>query len=150
MHKLLAMMMLCLALGACGRGADPNANLDRGRVELGGKTYQVEIAQTPEQATHGLMNRTSLAPDAGMLFIFEEESELWFWMKDTLIPLDILFFDSEGQLVRQFVNVPPCKADPCPYYKSQGAARYVLEVNAGLTEGMDPNARLVVGANDDL
>lgn len=69
--------------------------------------------------------------DHGMLFVFPEAQPLTFWMKDTLIPLDMLFFDDAHRLVAIQANAPPCKADPCQVYPSVVPARYVLELNAG-------------------
>lgn len=77
------------------------------------------------------MMRTTLAPDHSMLFAFPYSAPQAFWMKNTLIPLDILFFDAERKLVSVQPNVPPCKADPCPSYPSDAPARYVLELSAG-------------------
>ncbi len=69
--------------------------------------------------------------DHGMLFVFPDSEIRTFWMKNTLIPLDMLFFDSNRRLVTLLHDVPPCKADPCPIYPSTAPARYVLELNAG-------------------
>ena len=80
---------------------------------------------------HGLMDRTSMPADHGMLFVFPSAEPRTFWMKDTLIPLDMLFFDEAHRLVTVHADVPPCKADPCPLYASNAPARYVLELNAG-------------------
>ncbi len=77
------------------------------------------------------MNRTSLAADHSMLFIFTDDEPRAFWMKNTLIPLDILYFDKERKLVSMQLNAQPCKADPCAIYPSDGSARYVLELPAG-------------------
>ena len=99
------------------------------------KTYTlwVEIADdVPEQA-QGLMGRKELGDDQGMLFIFPKEQPLSFWMKNTLIPLDILFFDAEGNLVGVQM-MDPCKEDPCKTYPSQKSAKYALEVSAGFAE----------------
>lgn len=90
----------------------------------------VEIADDPDEQQVGLMNRTELPENQGMLFVFSEPRILTFWMKNTLIPLDVLFFDAEGN----FTNVQtmdPCKADPCATYSSSELARYALEVNGG-------------------
>lgn len=88
----------------------------------------VEIADSDAERQKGLMERASL--EGGMLFVFPQEQELAFWMKDTLIPLDILYFDSRGQFV-SVTTMQPCKADPCTTYPSAGPARFALEVNAG-------------------
>ena len=101
-------------------------------VELGGKRYNVEIANTDAQREKGLMFREQLAADHGMLFVHERQEPLAYWMKNTHIPLDILYFDDARLLVSQQRDVPPCSlGDACPPYPSEAPARYVLELNAG-------------------
>ncbi len=83
----------------------------------------------------GLMFRDQMAADHGMLFIHDREEMQAYWMKNTRIALDILYFDSQRRLVSQQRDVPPCSAgDMCPPYPSGGPARYVLELNAGQAE----------------
>lgn len=96
----------------------------------------MELATDEPSREHGLMMRTTLAPDHSMLFVFPLSAPQAFWMKNTLIPLDILYFDAERRLVSMQTNVPPCKADPCPVYPSNAPARYVLEVPAGTARTM--------------
>lgn len=110
--------------------------LDEVDVELAGHVYQVEVALTPQQHEIGLMHRTRMPKDHGMLFVFPQQELLDFWMKDTKIPLDILYFDQGGLLVKQYRNVPPCVEDPCASYPSQREARYVLELNAGQAQSL--------------
>ena len=101
-------------------------------VELSGQRYQVEIANDDAERARGLMFRDELAAGHGMLFIHDNEEPLAYWMKNTRIPLDILYFDNDLKLVSQQRNVPPCSAgDRCPSYPSDAPARYVLELNAG-------------------
>lgn len=99
---------------------------------------QVEIADTPEEQAKGLMGRTDLREGHGMLFIFEQEQPLSFWMKNTLIPLDILYFSAIGEFVSA-TTMTPCEADPCPSYPSTGPARYALELPAGFLEKNHPD-----------
>ncbi len=104
-------------------------------VELAGERYQVEIAADDATRARGLMFRDTLPDGNGMLFIHDREEPQAFWMKNTRIPLDILYFDSALKLVSQQRNVPPCSAgNACPSYPSQRPARYVLELNAGEAE----------------
>jgi uncharacterized membrane protein (UPF0127 family) len=101
-------------------------------VELAGTRYQVELAQNDETRARGLMFRDQMDTGSGMLFIHDFEEPQAYWMKNTRIPLDILYFDSQRRLVSQQRDVPPCSAgDRCPPYPSFKPARYVLELNAG-------------------
>ncbi len=113
-------------------------------VALHGSSFSVELATDAPSREHGLMKRTSLDQGHGMLFVFAHAGPQGFWMKNTLIPLDILYFDADRRLVSMQQHVPPCKADPCPLYPSAGPARYVLEVSAGTA------ARIGVQAGDQL
>ena len=119
----LATLALAATLPACAAGGPS--------VELQGRRFAVEIADTDATRAHGLMERTQMAADHGMLFVFEDDAPRAFWMKNTKIPLDMLFFDAERRLVSVQHDVPPCIADPCPAYPSGAPARYVLELNAG-------------------
>ena len=96
-------------------------------------TLFVEIADDPPEQERGLMERTELPKDHGMLFIFVEPQPLSFWMKNTLIPLDALFFDAAGHFV-SVQTMTPCTADPCRTYSSRALAQYALEVSAGFAE----------------
>jgi uncharacterized membrane protein (UPF0127 family) len=107
-------------------------------VELKGKRFAVEIADDPAERERGLMFRDDMAADHGMLFIHDAEAPQAYWMKNTKIPLDILYFDHQRKLVSAQLRVPPCSAgDQCPPYPSEGAALYVLELNAGTAESID-------------
>lgn len=125
----LSALMALLACAACA--TSPVAPIDAPSVSLHGQRFSVEVATTPAEQAHGLMDRTSMPASHGMLFVFPEAQPLTFWMKDTLIPLDMLFFDDAHRLVAIHADVPPCKADPCQVYPSVVPARYVLELNAG-------------------
>lgn len=117
-------------------------------VELGGKRYIVEIADDEAERARGLMFREEMAADRGMLFLHEREEPLAYWMKNTKIPLDILYFDTGRHLVAQQRDVPPCTlGDECPPYPSNAPARYVLELNAGQAERLklDKGAELRLG-----
>jgi len=108
--------------------------------------FTVEIARTPQEQGYGLMNRAELGPDRGMIFPFDAPRDASFWMKNTLIPLDIIWLDEDWRIVSIAAAVPPCRADPCPTYPPAGPARYVVEVNAGFTRthGIVRGDRVVV------
>jgi uncharacterized membrane protein (UPF0127 family) len=109
-------------------------------VALNGHRFAVEIADNQEARARGLMFRDSLPADHGMLFIFESAYVQTFWMKNTRIPLDILYFDSNYKLVSVQQRVPPCRSDPCAQYPSTGPAQYVLELNSGMTDKLGAKA----------
>ena len=100
-------------------------------VILNGERFTVELATTPEKQALGLMFRDSMPDDRGMLFLFPSERMRSFWMKNTRIPLDILYFDQDLRLVSVAANARPCRTQRCPGYPSDGPAKYVLELNAG-------------------
>ena len=91
----------------------------------------VEIAKTSAAQQKGLSGRTSLASDHGMLFVFDHEDFWGFWMPDMNFPLDIIWFNSNQQVVFIEQNLPPCTPQNCPVYTPNMKALYVLEVNAG-------------------
>jgi len=95
-----------------------------------GAQLRVEIADTPELRERGLMGRTSLADDAGMVFVWPEDTTSAFWMKDTLMPLSVAFIASDGTVLAM-IDMEPCRADPCPVYDAHVAYRMALEVNKG-------------------
>ena len=95
------------------------------------KCVEVEVVQKEEELRRGLQFRKSLDPDRGMLFIFQKSWPYAFWMKDTLIPLDMIWIDDARKIVYIEHDVPPCATDPCPSYPPKHEALYVLEINAG-------------------
>jgi len=96
-----------------------------------GSSITAELARTDEERARGLMFRKRILPDQGMLFVFEEEELHSFWMKNTLVALDILWLGRDRRIVHIAADVPPCKADPCPSYGPDAPASYVLELKAG-------------------
>lgn len=96
-----------------------------------GAAVAVELATDDDTRQQGLMYRDSLDPLKGMLFIFPSSGDYPFWMKNTIIPLDIVWIDESRKIVHVESNVPPCAADPCPSYPPGGTAKYVLELKAG-------------------
>ncbi len=96
-------------------------------------TFTVEIALTDEEQIRGLQGRDSLQPGSGMLFLYPEATPQAFWMKDVLMPLDIVFADGQGRITEVLEQLPPCLGPVahCPSYRSRSPARYVLEISAG-------------------
>jgi len=98
---------------------------------FGPNCYSVELARTPEERQRGLMLRSSLAKEEGMLFVFEEEGSYSFWMEDTLIPLDMIWIGKDRKISYIAFDVQPCGSAPCPLVSPLAVAQYVLEINAG-------------------
>ena len=93
-----------------------------------------ELAQTEVQWERGLMFRQSMPADSGMLFVFPSEAPQSFWMKNTKIPLDVIFISTAGKIVDIKNNFQPCLTADCPSYTSVASAQYVLEINGGLAQ----------------
>ena len=99
-------------------------------AEIGGEKIELEVAQTPQQQQIGLMFRDSVAPNRGMLFPFEPPRMVSFWMKNVVIPLDMIFI-SEGVIQHIETNVPPCQTTPCPVYGPNVMVDQVIELAGG-------------------
>lgn len=119
------------------------------QIQSGGTTHtlRAEFATTPAQRERGLMYRTSMPEDAGMLFIYPDEQEGGFWMYNTLIPLGIAYADGEG-VIFQITQMEPCEspyASMCPTYPARAPFRYALEVNPGYyaARGIQPGDRIL-------
>jgi uncharacterized membrane protein (UPF0127 family) len=124
-----------LATATLAAAAGAAAALDRGTATLVTRTgpdvtLRVEIARTAADRHRGLMYRRYLAPKAGMVFVFQSDSHGGFWMKNTLIPLDIAYVDRRGKILR-IMTMTPCRRDPCRVYDPGVPYRSALEVNAG-------------------
>jgi uncharacterized membrane protein (UPF0127 family) len=128
----VAVLVTVLALPAA---ALAGTAIDRGTATIttrsGAKVVvQVEIARTSAERQRGLMNRRTLPAKAGMVFVYPQAVSNGFWMKNTLIPLDIAFYDSRGRILR-ILTMQPCRRDPCKVYDPGVSYRAALEVNAG-------------------
>lgn len=99
-------------------------------------TVDAEIASTPASRAKGLMFRESMCENCGMLFVFEKSGIHPFWMKNTRIPLDMIFISENGTIVDIIENATPCpdSAPACPNYMPRAPAKFVLEVNAGFSK----------------
>ncbi|MCS6982908.1 MAG: DUF192 domain-containing protein [Candidatus Absconditabacterales bacterium] len=113
----------------------------------GNRCFLLRYATTPQEREQGLMNVSYLPPNEGMLFDFGEPQITFFWMKNTLIPLDIIRLDDEWTIVGTWLNAQPCPSDTiqCPSQGPGIASRYVLEINAGLIDelGLTGGSRFV-------
>jgi uncharacterized protein len=151
-RRALGALVVFIALSmACGygssddrpRGGDgsklpagaPEFPKDRILIDTGDDSMliDVEVADTEERRQFGLMHRESLPADQGMVFIFFRDTTGPFWMKNTLIPLSIAFFDFDGEILK-IIDMEPCEADPCPTYDPGVSYRGALEVNQGAFE----------------
>lgn len=108
----------------------PQAGLPETDALIAGKRYHLEVASTPKQAEIGLMHRTFLPAGHGMLFQFDAARPVAFWMKNTKIPLDMLFV-REGQVVNIAHQAQPCVDEPCATYPSGSPVDMVIELPAG-------------------
>jgi hypothetical protein len=131
--RFVPLLLLAALLDASGRRKP-----DRfATIYVQDKPLHAEIAATPEARALGLMFRRHLNEDYGMLFVFPVEEIQSFWMKNTLIPLDMIFINGEQLIVDLVHSAQPCAADPCPSYVSACPARYVLEVAGGLARRLN-------------
>ncbi|HUD70903.1 MAG TPA: DUF192 domain-containing protein [Dongiaceae bacterium] len=110
----------------------------------GGRVIAAEIADTREREMYGYMYRPEVPEDEGMVFVYPESGWHSFWMKNTLVPLDILWLDETFRILHMETPAPPCKADPCPSFGPMRASRYVVETRAGTAarEGLKIGDRL--------
>jgi hypothetical protein len=106
---------------------------DQSKVCFEDTCFIVELAIKPRERSRGLMFRDHLDEDKGMLFIHEREGEYSFWMKNVSIPLDIIWINEEKVVVFISENAQPC-SDSCPSIKPSGKAKYVLEINGGISD----------------
>lgn len=125
MKKVFVIFLLVFLIG-CTKNFEKIA-IGNGKEVI---DVDVEIADDDEERVQGLMFRKNLNRDSGMLFVFENEGYQTFWMKNTLIPLDMIFIDKGFEIV-DIKNAVPCEEEPCKLYKSSKPAKYVLEVNSG-------------------
>ncbi|MBZ5587088.1 MAG: DUF192 domain-containing protein [Acidobacteriia bacterium] len=109
-----------------------------------GFRVSLELAVTDQERQNGLMFRDSVPADHGMLFLFDVDSRVAFWMKNTFIPLDMIWLSTSGEVVDVHTHVQPCRFDPCPNYEPSRPGRAVLEVNAGFADahGVRPGSLL--------
>jgi len=148
MQKIASTFVLIAILLA---GCQASGTTARSYVEFEGHRYFVDIADDDQSRARGLMFVDEMADDRGMFFVFRREAPRSFWMRNTRIPLDIIYLDRDLRVVSIAADTPPCRTRQCPSYPSEGPAQYVLELNAGQAEAidLDPGEQLQV-ANIEL
>lgn len=143
-----ALILLVIAVMLAGCGSDEPTGLEgfeTSTITVDGRGLVVAVAASPSQRSQGLMGVTDLGSLDGMLFVFPVDSDGGFWMKNTLIPLDIVFFTADGGFVDS-LTMAPCTEDPCPTYRPGGSYRYALEAPAGDLAFVTPTSRLELDA----
>ncbi len=103
-------------------------------VCIDGKCFSVQLAKTQKEQESGLMYRNQLSQDKGMLFIFKNPGIYTFWMKNTLISLDILWIDINNKIIYISKKTPPCTTSICNTYGPSENTKYVLEINGGISD----------------
>jgi len=149
-YLLAASLLILLAVPAMSETADETP-LPTVQLSLpGGQTLTLEKAVTPHQQNLGLMFRPALAADHGMLFPFSTTDRHGIWMKNMLIPIDILWLDDHRTIVHIEPNVPPCRQEPCLIYQPPTPARYVIELAAGAAakDGLATGLSISLPASD--
>jgi len=116
--------------------------IDNGIEEI---KVKAEVADTQEKKERGLMFRERLGENKGMFFAFDADGTYAFWMKNTLIPLDIIFISSDFKILEIF-HAEPCEEEPCKSYQTTKYAKYILEVNGNFTtrNGIDVGDEVVI------
>jgi uncharacterized membrane protein (UPF0127 family) len=126
---MLPLVTLAMGMRGCERRTQtPVATLPTTAMQLGGKTYSLEIAKTNKHREQGLMHRDSMPADHGMIFVFPDTQPRGFWMRNTRIPLDIIYVRPDGQIV----SIHTMKPLDLSSVKSAGPAMYAIELNAGV------------------
>ncbi len=132
-------VIMYISLTGCQKNLEINQSLPTAKVEINNTVFTLEKVSNYKERLTGLMNRKNLKAKTGMLFIFEQPQILSFWMKNTLIPLDIIFIDENLKIINIEPSVQACKItnpeqNNCPTYLSSSEAMYVIELNAGETD----------------
>jgi uncharacterized protein len=130
---------LLLVSSGCSTGANPDSFPPVEEVQIGSQKFSLELALTPEKRAEGLMGREKIADNGGMLFVFPDHApyptELSFWMKNCLVPIDLIFIDPAGKIIAIHEMTPPPPGTPdqeLTVYRSGGPAQYAIEIKGGL------------------
>ena len=150
MKKIFILLLFLFLLTGCSNNAR--------KACFNEKCFNIELAVTEQERTIGLMNRTFLDADKGMLFIFPSEGIYSFWMKDTLIPLDMIWINTDYEIVHIKENALPCnlftkklnqKNEECEIFTPNKEAKYVLEINSGLSKKYDIKVNDKINFNNE-
>lgn len=135
-------LIVAISVFTCGCEEHQGGGSATVKMNIGSRTFVLELARTPEEQEKGLMQRDSMPADHGMVFVFPEEQVLNFWMKNTRFPLDIIFVDSRGKIV----SIKQMKAYDLTNTSSDVPARYAIElnVNAAAQAGARPGQVLEI------
>jgi uncharacterized membrane protein (UPF0127 family) len=147
MRLLLSLAAAALVVSGCGYYNDSgpaSTAVDGSRptfgaakvlidTDKGSVLFDAEVAETDRERELGLMHRTSLPEDQGMVFMYFASHRSGFWMKDTLIPLSVAFFNLDGKIIR-ILDMEPCPKNPCPVYRPGVSYYGAIEVNQGAYE----------------
>ncbi len=137
-QRLLPGLIVALAVlaAACGGSERIEVRSERIEVRIGELVIDAEVARTPEERGQGLSGRSSLPDEGGMLFVFQQEGQPGFWMREMRFPLDFIWISQDGLVMDLTEDVPPPDAgvpdEPLPRYQPDAPVLYVLEVNAGI------------------
>lgn len=115
-------------------------------ARLGAEPFKLEVVDDPDSRRQGLMGRTELGANKGMLFDFPEGVTPSIWMRNMHMPLDLIYLDGDARITHLFESVPPCQALPCEIYRADRPLRFVIEVPAGTVDRLD----LTLGQQVDL
>jgi uncharacterized membrane protein (UPF0127 family) len=134
MRLAFLLLLLAVACGQAEEASDPSPSPALSiRTDDGTVSLEVQVADTPAERRTGLMGRESLSPYDGMVFLWEEPVVSTFWMKDTLIPLSIAFWDEGGRII-SILDMAPCIEDPCPTFGPDQPFVGAVEVDRGAFE----------------
>jgi len=147
MRWLAQLFMLLYGLAACNQQSNspqqPQALHFDHTIFLNDQAFKVALLATSAEREQGLMWLKELPKDSGALFVFEQESKAGFWMKNTLIPLDILFFNAQGKLIKNIQAAQPCSESDCPIFTVE-QVKFVLEL------GVSPMMKQILKAQPTL
>jgi uncharacterized membrane protein (UPF0127 family) len=142
-------LLLAFLLSGCGRGAPPapapKTVRDWFAIKVGNQTVQMQLAVFSVEMEDGLMGRRDLGSDQGMIFVYHEPTQMSFWMRNTLLPLDIGFFNGKGELKEIYTMLPH---DEAPINSRSSELQFALEMNQGWFDGhrVRPGAMLDLAA----